>query len=155
MHIILFLIFGLIVGALARLIVPGTEPGGWATSMVIGVLGSFLGGYVGRLIGAYQRLPRDGRFHILPHRRDRRLTAVYQARCRGAEPKLPSPEPLRGPRPSRRRATEAQRNLDDASSRLGPKTLAVPIPRFAGLSSPSRQADPSPRQVSSHRQPWR
>jgi len=54
MHLILFLVFGLIVGALARLIVPGKEPGGWVVSMVLGVLGSFLGGYVGQALNLYR-----------------------------------------------------------------------------------------------------
>jgi uncharacterized membrane protein YeaQ/YmgE (transglycosylase-associated protein family) len=56
MSVILFLIFGLVVGALARLIVPGKEPGGWVISMILGVLGSFLGGFLGRALGWY----RDG-----------------------------------------------------------------------------------------------
>ena len=54
MHFILFLVFGLIVGAVARLIVPGKDPGGWVISMVLGVLGSFLGTYLGRGLGWYQ-----------------------------------------------------------------------------------------------------
>ena len=54
MHLILFLVFGLVVGALARLIVPGREPGGWLTSMLLGVLGAMLGGFVGRAMGFYQ-----------------------------------------------------------------------------------------------------
>jgi uncharacterized membrane protein YeaQ/YmgE (transglycosylase-associated protein family) len=54
MSLILFLIFGLVVGALARLIVPGREPGGWLTSLALGVAGSFLGGLVGRALGMYQ-----------------------------------------------------------------------------------------------------
>jgi len=54
MSVILFLIFGLIVGALARLIVPGREPGGWVISMILGVLGSFLGGFLGRALGWYR-----------------------------------------------------------------------------------------------------
>jgi uncharacterized membrane protein YeaQ/YmgE (transglycosylase-associated protein family) len=49
-----FLLFGLIVGALARLLVPGREPGGWIISMLLGVLGSFLGGFFGRMIGMYR-----------------------------------------------------------------------------------------------------
>ena len=56
MSVILFLIFGLVVGALARLIVPGKEPGGWVISMILGVLGSFVGGFLGRALGWY----RDG-----------------------------------------------------------------------------------------------
>ncbi len=54
MHFILFLIFGLVVGALARLIVPGREPGGWVVSMLLGVVGSFAGGMLGRALGMYQ-----------------------------------------------------------------------------------------------------
>ncbi len=51
MHLLFFLLFGLVVGAIARLLVPGREPGGWFTSMVIGVIGSFAGGFIGRLAG--------------------------------------------------------------------------------------------------------
>jgi uncharacterized membrane protein YeaQ/YmgE (transglycosylase-associated protein family) len=54
MSIILFLVFGLVVGALARLIVPGREPGGWGISMLLGIAGSFLGGFLGRLAGLYR-----------------------------------------------------------------------------------------------------
>lgn len=54
MHLLLFLVFGLIVGALARLIVPGKEPGGWIVSILIGIAGSFLGGFLGRMLGWYQ-----------------------------------------------------------------------------------------------------
>ena len=45
------LIIGLIVGALARLIVPGKEPGGCLLTMVIGIAGSFVAFYLGRLLG--------------------------------------------------------------------------------------------------------
>ena|SRR6476646_4124946 len=62
MSVILFLIFGLIVGALARLIVPGREPGGWLTSLVIGVAGAFLGGFLGRVFGLYTREVTTGGF---------------------------------------------------------------------------------------------
>jgi uncharacterized membrane protein YeaQ/YmgE (transglycosylase-associated protein family) len=51
MHLLYFLLFGLIVGALSRLIVSGRESGGWPTSILIGILGSFLGGFLGRMFG--------------------------------------------------------------------------------------------------------
>jgi uncharacterized membrane protein YeaQ/YmgE (transglycosylase-associated protein family) len=60
MHFILFLIFGLIIGALARLIVPGHEPGGWGISMLIGVIGSYLGSLVGRALGLYPSYQSTG-----------------------------------------------------------------------------------------------
>ncbi len=56
MSVLLFLLFGLIVGVVARFIVPGREPGGWVISMLLGILGSFLGGFIGRSLGWY----RDG-----------------------------------------------------------------------------------------------
>jgi uncharacterized membrane protein YeaQ/YmgE (transglycosylase-associated protein family) len=55
MHVIAFLLFGLIIGALARLIVPGKEPGGWIVSMLLGIGGSFLGAFLGRLFGFYRQ----------------------------------------------------------------------------------------------------
>jgi len=54
MSIILVLLMGLIVGALARLIVPGRERGGSVVSMLLGVAGSLLGGLVGRALGLYR-----------------------------------------------------------------------------------------------------
>jgi uncharacterized membrane protein YeaQ/YmgE (transglycosylase-associated protein family) len=51
---ILFLIFGLVVGALARLIVPGRERGGWLVSLGLGVAGSFAGAFLGRAMGFYR-----------------------------------------------------------------------------------------------------
>jgi uncharacterized membrane protein YeaQ/YmgE (transglycosylase-associated protein family) len=47
-------LIGLIVGALAKLIVPGKEPGGMLITMIIGIAGSFLGTFLGRIVGHYQ-----------------------------------------------------------------------------------------------------
>ena len=49
-----FLLFGLAVGVIARLIVPGPQPGGWTMSIMIGVVGSFVGAFLGRILGIYQ-----------------------------------------------------------------------------------------------------
>ena len=58
MSLIMFLGFGLVVGTPARLIaVPGREPGGLGMSILFGVLGSFLGGFLGRAFSLY----REGR----------------------------------------------------------------------------------------------
>ncbi len=54
MHLLAFLLFGLVVGALARFIVPGREPGGWVISMLLGIGGAMLGGFFGRMIGLYR-----------------------------------------------------------------------------------------------------
>jgi uncharacterized membrane protein YeaQ/YmgE (transglycosylase-associated protein family) len=45
------LIIGLVVGAIAKLIVPGKEPAGCLVTMAIGVAGSFVAFYLGRLLG--------------------------------------------------------------------------------------------------------
>ena len=54
MHLLLFLVFGLVVGVIARLIAPGREGGGWIVSILIGVLGSYVGGFLGRIAGLYR-----------------------------------------------------------------------------------------------------
>ena len=50
MGIIAWVIFGLIVGLVARAIIPGTQKLGWVTTTLVGVAGSFLGGTVGNLL---------------------------------------------------------------------------------------------------------
>ena len=46
-------IFGLIVGALAKLLMPGRDPGGIIVTMLIGIVGAVLGGWVGQAVGMY------------------------------------------------------------------------------------------------------
>jgi uncharacterized membrane protein YeaQ/YmgE (transglycosylase-associated protein family) len=50
MHIIGFLIFGLIVGLLARAIYPGRQPMGWLSTAVLGMIGSLIGGLIGHAL---------------------------------------------------------------------------------------------------------
>jgi uncharacterized membrane protein YeaQ/YmgE (transglycosylase-associated protein family) len=52
----------LVVGAIARFIVPGREPGGWVVSMLLGVVGSLIGGFLGRAFGIYSPQERTGGF---------------------------------------------------------------------------------------------
>ena len=53
MHYIWVAIIGLVVGALAKLIMPGKDPGGFIITMLIGIAGSFLGTFLGRALGLY------------------------------------------------------------------------------------------------------
>ncbi|WP_047864225.1 GlsB/YeaQ/YmgE family stress response membrane protein [Rubrobacter aplysinae] len=46
MGILTWIIFGLIAGALAKLIMPGDDPGGCIVTMLIGIVGAFLGGFL-------------------------------------------------------------------------------------------------------------
>jgi len=50
MSIVLFLAFGLVVGFLARAIMPGSQKMGWLATMLLGVVGSFVGGFIGALL---------------------------------------------------------------------------------------------------------
>ena len=43
-------IFGLIAGAIAKLIMPGKDPGGWFITMLLGIAGALLGGFIGRAL---------------------------------------------------------------------------------------------------------
>jgi uncharacterized membrane protein YeaQ/YmgE (transglycosylase-associated protein family) len=52
-HILWAMIIGLIVGALAKLIMPGHDPGGIIVTMLLGIAGSLVGGIFGRLLGLY------------------------------------------------------------------------------------------------------
>lgn len=54
MDILLWIIFGLVVGIVAKLIMPGRDPGGVILTIVLGVVGALLGGWVGRVAGLYR-----------------------------------------------------------------------------------------------------
>ena len=50
MSILAFLLLGLIAGAIAKLILPGKQGGGWFITLLLGVVGALLGGWLGSLI---------------------------------------------------------------------------------------------------------
>ena len=53
MGILWMLIIGLIVGAIAKLIMPGKDPGGFIVTIILGIAGAFLAGFLGRALGWY------------------------------------------------------------------------------------------------------
>jgi uncharacterized membrane protein YeaQ/YmgE (transglycosylase-associated protein family) len=53
-----WILFGLIVGAIAKLVMPGRDPGGILVTMALGIAGALLGGFLGRALGWYG--PADG-----------------------------------------------------------------------------------------------
>jgi uncharacterized membrane protein YeaQ/YmgE (transglycosylase-associated protein family) len=53
MGILGWIVFGLIVGAVAKLFMPGRDPGGIIVTALIGIAGALLGGYIGRALGMY------------------------------------------------------------------------------------------------------
>lgn len=48
-----WIVFGLIVGALAKLLMPGKDPGGFIITTLLGIAGAVLGGFIGRAMGLY------------------------------------------------------------------------------------------------------
>ena len=54
MDILLWIVFGLVVGIVAKLLMPGRDPGGIILTIVLGVIGALLGGWIGRVLGLYR-----------------------------------------------------------------------------------------------------
>ena len=53
-----WIIFGIVVGAIAKLLMPGRDPGGFIVTMLLGIAGAVTGGFLGRALGWYG--PNDG-----------------------------------------------------------------------------------------------
>ena len=53
MHIIWMIIIGLIVGVIAKLIMPGDDPGGMIITILLGIAGSLIATFLGRMLGLY------------------------------------------------------------------------------------------------------
>lgn len=50
MGILAWIIFGLIAGVVAKFLMPGSDPGGFVITILIGIAGAFIGGYLGSLL---------------------------------------------------------------------------------------------------------
>jgi uncharacterized membrane protein YeaQ/YmgE (transglycosylase-associated protein family) len=60
-----WILFGLVVGALAKLIMPGRDPGGIVVTILLGIAGAVLGGWLGRAMGMYGEGDTAGFFMAL------------------------------------------------------------------------------------------
>lgn len=49
-----WIIFGLVVGVIAKLLMPGKDPGGFIVTILLGIVGAMLGGWIGNAMGLYQ-----------------------------------------------------------------------------------------------------
>ena len=52
------ILFGLVVGVIAKLLMPGRDPGGFIITILLGIAGALLGGWIGRMLGFYG--PNEG-----------------------------------------------------------------------------------------------
>jgi uncharacterized membrane protein YeaQ/YmgE (transglycosylase-associated protein family) len=53
MGILAWIVFGLVVGIIAKLLMPGRDPGGFIVTVLLGIAGALLGGFIGRAMGFY------------------------------------------------------------------------------------------------------
>jgi uncharacterized membrane protein YeaQ/YmgE (transglycosylase-associated protein family) len=53
MAILSWIVFGLVVGIIAKLLMPGRDPGGFIVTILLGIAGALIGGFIGRAMGFY------------------------------------------------------------------------------------------------------
>ena len=53
MGILSWILFGLVVGVIAKLMMPGRDPGGFIVTILLGIAGALFGGFIGRAMGFY------------------------------------------------------------------------------------------------------
>jgi uncharacterized membrane protein YeaQ/YmgE (transglycosylase-associated protein family) len=54
MSVLGWILFGLIVGVVGKLLMPGRDPGGFILTILLGIAGALLGGFIGQSLGFYQ-----------------------------------------------------------------------------------------------------
>lgn len=60
LDVLAWIFFGLVAGAIAKLIMPGRDPGGVIITIVIGIVGSLIGGFIGRTLLSYGTINDSG-----------------------------------------------------------------------------------------------
>ena len=65
MGILMWILFGLVVGVIAKLLMPGRDPGGFIITILLGIAGALVGGFVGRALGLYAENESAGFFMAL------------------------------------------------------------------------------------------
>ena len=53
MAILSWIVFGLVIGIIAKLLMPGMDPGGFIVTILLGIAGALVGGFIGRALGFY------------------------------------------------------------------------------------------------------
>lgn len=54
LHMIGHAVSGLLIGLIAKLLMPGIDPGGWIVTALLGLGGGWAGGWIGRMLGWYK-----------------------------------------------------------------------------------------------------
>jgi uncharacterized membrane protein YeaQ/YmgE (transglycosylase-associated protein family) len=74
-------LFGLVVGVIAKLLMPGRDPGGFIVTILLGIAGALLGGWIGRMMGFYG--PNEGAGFFMALLGSILLLAIYRFTMRG------------------------------------------------------------------------
>jgi len=53
MGVLAWILFGLLIGVIAKLVMPGRDPGGFIVTILLGIAGALVGGFIGRAMGFY------------------------------------------------------------------------------------------------------
>ena len=54
MTVLIWIVFGFFVGLVAKIVMPGRDPGGFIVTILLGIAGAVLGGFLGRSLGLYR-----------------------------------------------------------------------------------------------------
>jgi len=54
MTVLMWIVFGFFVGLVAKIVMPGRDPGGFIVTILLGIAGALLGGFLGRTLGLYR-----------------------------------------------------------------------------------------------------
>jgi uncharacterized membrane protein YeaQ/YmgE (transglycosylase-associated protein family) len=79
-----WIVFGLVIGVVAKLLMPGRDPGGIIITMLLGIAGAVLGGFLGRAMGLYG--PNDAAGFLMSLVGAIALLAVYRMVARRSMP---------------------------------------------------------------------
>ncbi len=64
MGVLAWILFGLVIGIVAKAIMPGRDPGGIIVTILLGIAGALLGGWLGRVVGMYDSTEARGGFFM-------------------------------------------------------------------------------------------
>ena len=86
MDILMWVVFGLVVGIVAKFIMPGQDPGGIVLTICLGIAGAVLGGWIGRVLGLYR--PGDAAGFIMAVVGAIAILAIYRVVGPGLQRRL-------------------------------------------------------------------
>jgi uncharacterized membrane protein YeaQ/YmgE (transglycosylase-associated protein family) len=89
MGFIIWIIFGLVVGIVAKFLMPGRDPGGFVLTAILGIVGALLGGFLGRALGLYGETDPVG--FVMAVVGAVVVLGIYRLISRTTSPSIPTP----------------------------------------------------------------